>query len=188
MRNGSFRQNPALFILSLVFGLIGGLFFTGGLIGILVLTNSLTVTDPRLINPMLMLPAIFASMGALFLGVVVIIRIIAAKKRRKRQVLIANGRCVSAMVTDIVVDASVVVNGRPSRRVECCYTDAMTGKTYLYQSERLFSGVGTLRALMQADQTPFRAGTTVPVYIDRYDESRYYVDVESLMQNVVDYR
>ena len=139
MRNGSFRQNPALFILSLVFGLIGGLFFTGGLIGILVLTNGLTVTDPRSINPMLMLPAIFASMGALFLGVVVIIRVIAAKKRRKRQDLIANGRCVSAMVTDIVVDASVVVNGRPSRRVECCYTDAMTGKTYLYQSERLFS-------------------------------------------------
>lgn len=188
MRNGSFRQNPALFILSLVFGLIGGLFFTGGVIGVLFLTRGLTVTDPRAVDPMIMLPLMFASMGALFLGIVVILRIIAAKKRRKQQDLMANGRCVSATVTDIVTDTSVTVNGRPSRRIECCYTDDVTGKTYLYQSERLFSGVSALSTLMQADQTPFRVGPTVPVYIDRYDETRYYVDVASLLQNVVDYR
>lgn len=93
------------------------------------------------------------------------------KKRLLRERLLADGYREMADVVGVDRQMNVQVNGRYPYRVVCRIE--RDGALHEYRSEMLPSDPG------------LPAGSRVPVYLDRYDERKYYVDVESVMPTIV---
>ena len=89
------------------------------------------------------------------------------------------GKRVYAEVTGGVVNYAYTVNGRHPYKLECCYTEEITGIKYLYRSGNIW-----------IDPQLF-VGQQVAVWVNPADLSKYYVDVDSLQQadnSIRDYR
>lgn len=93
------------------------------------------------------------------------------KKRLLRERLLADGYREMADVVGVDRQMNVQVNGRYPYRVVCRIE--RDGALHEYRSEMLPSDPG------------LPTGSRVPVYLDRYDERKYYVDVESVMPTIV---
>ena len=93
------------------------------------------------------------------------------KKRLERERLIADGYREMADVIDVEQVRSVQINGRCTYRVVCHIE--RNGVLHEYRSDLL------------RNNPALPAGSRVPVYLDRYDEKRYYVDVESVIPTIV---
>lgn len=103
----------------------------------------------------------FAVLGAVFL-------LLVFRKSRKKKKLMESGRQVWAEVTGGNMNYNYSLNNRHPWRLECSYTDAGTGNTYLYRSGNIFV------------DPQLYVGRQIAVFVDPADFSRYYVDVESL--------
>ena len=89
------------------------------------------------------------------------------RKQRLKERLTREGYYEMADVVDVVQQLNVQVNGRCPYRVICRIL--RDGVLHEYRSEMLPYHPG------------LPAGAQVPVYLDRYDENQYYVDIESVM-------
>ena len=105
--------------------------------------------------------------GGIGLGFLLHVR----KKRLERERLIADGCREMADVVEVDRVLNVQINGRCPYRVVCHIE--RDGVLHEYRSDLL------------RDNPALPAGSRVPVYLDRYDEKRYYVDVESVARTVV---
>lgn len=117
--------------------------------------------------------------GAAFLSLGVGFLIVLLAKKSKRKKFMQTGRCVYAEVTGGELYTLYNVNGRCPYRLECCYTDEMTGIKYLYRSGNIWI------------DPHYFIGRQVAVWVNPADLSKYYVDVDSLQQedsNIIDYR
>ncbi len=117
--------------------------------------------------------------GTVFLSIGVGFLIVRLVKRSKKNKLMQMGRCVYAEVTGWEVNTLYNVNGRHPYRLECCYTDVITGMRYLYRSGNIWI------------DPRYLVGRQVAVWINPADLSKYYVDVDSMQQaddNIRDYR
>ncbi len=92
------------------------------------------------------------------------------KKQRLKERLMREGYYEMADVVDVVRQHNVQVNGRCPYRVICRIL--RDGVLHEYRSEMLPYHPG------------LAAGAQVPVYLDRYDERKYYVDVERVMPQI----
>ena len=118
------------------------------------------------------LTAIFFGMGALFLVMGLLFLGYDLRRRRRMRRVFEEGYSVEAKILGPVEQRNVTVNGRHPWVLECAWTDP-TGVVHVYHSRYLSMNV---IQLLKAD--------TVPVYIDRYDESIGFVDVDAVLPEI----
>lgn len=107
---------------------------------------------------------VFGSIGLCFWGH-------ARKKERMREELLASGYPQLAEVTEVERVLNVRINSRHPYRVICRIR--REGVLHEYRSDMLSHNPGLL------------PGDPITVYIDRQNDSRYYVDVESASPPIV---
>ena len=93
------------------------------------------------------------------------------RKKEKRERLVANGYYETAVVVGIEQNFYISVNHQHPYHVVCHIN--RNGELHEYRSEGLSRHPG------------IAPGDMVPVYIDRQDEKNYYVDVESIMPEII---
>lgn len=93
------------------------------------------------------------------------------KRRLLRERLLADGYREMADVIGTELQANVRVNGRYPYRLVCRIE--RDGVLHEYRSDLLPVNPG------------LPPGSRVPVYLDRYDPHKYYVDVDSVMPTIV---
>ena len=143
--------------------LIGRIFAAVACIELAVLIVLLIVLqDPMVLSVsagvLALQASIFGVLGFLFLGYV-------KKRETLRDTLIASGYYEMGFVVDTKRVLSVRINGRHPYRVICRVV--CDGVEHEYRSD------------MYRDDPGLRPGDLIPVYLDRQDEKRCYVDVES---------
>lgn len=121
----------------LIYRLCGGILCFAGAIaaafGILAYTSDAALRGQK----RLLLVAAGGAAAVLF-GIAVIALSFRSTSRIDR--LIKRGETVYADITGIVPEPGMRVNGDPVYRVECQYTDPLTGNTYTFRSRTFYLG------------------------------------------------
>jgi len=162
LRNPNAEWN-ALRVCEIVLGAIGCVFSLTGAI-IWYCMDDITAS-PGSRGDVRILPWVFLATGLTFLIVSVVLMYSSARRRRRRLELIESGMCINALVTEVLPDLSVRVNGRHPHYIMCKADDAYIGKNLT------FKGPNSLRDLSGM------TGQYVKVYIDRREPENYYVDM-----------
>lgn len=133
-------------------------------------SNPNVIKTSEYVVEMIVIPMglVFAVPGAVLIG-------ISAKKKKRIKNLIANGIRADAVITDIQTDRTTTVNGRHPIYLTCQITNEVTGITTTYKSESTF------------DSLEQYIGHTVTVYANPADTSDAYVDLDSLVNDRLDY-
>lgn len=117
---------------------------------------------------MLYFPVILLSiMGVLFGAGGIIPMAISIKKKKKKENLMRNGRTVYAIVNDVSENPSYSVNGRHPYKIKCTYTDESGFRKYEFVSGNIWD---------DNPELDFPVGSSIRVYVDVNDYSKYYVD------------
>lgn len=117
-------------------------------------------------------------MGVIFFCVGFIPTVVWIKKSRLRKKLIAEGRFIYAKVESIVHDTSLRVNGSSPYVVYCTYQDEYRGVMYRFKSGNIWKN----------PEYFLQPGSDIRIYVNGEDYSKYYVDVESMLENkIIDY-
>lgn len=164
MKKAKIRLN-ALWLLGIIYTILGGAFVLMGLVTALVTGDS----DARLVG------GIFAGIGSIFLVLGIMFLAIEIRKLRRANQLLEAGRFLWAEVIDCMPNYNVRINGRHPYTVVVRYVDGR-GTVHLFKS-------GSLR--MYVDPSAF--GKQVKVYYEDESYKHYYVDVDSILQNVVEH-
>jgi len=113
-------------------------------------------------------PIILVFMGLIFGGIgggMFFANVAAGGKRKK---LMENGDRVIGTITNVITVTNVRINGRHPFKAEVEVIDPYTSEKYLYSSKQIM------------DDIYYMVGSTVDVYVDRDDKSKYYVDLDSV--------
>ena len=162
--------NTALFIVGLVFTLIGVPMLAAGMIVWQFLRDQLPADDH------LALSIVFCVLGAVFFLVGLGLLIGYMTKRNRMQKLMREGACYEAEVVNAYY-SSMNVNYRPGVILECRYVDSQ-GASHLVKSGALWR-VGLMRR-----PEDYHAR----VWVDRYDSKKYFVEVlDAAAAGAVDY-
>ncbi|MBP1561325.1 MAG: DUF3592 domain-containing protein [Oscillospiraceae bacterium] len=111
------------------------------------------------------LPLIFTGMGGVFAVLGFAFLAVQIKKSALRKRLISDGEQLCGVITSIVMDTNIRINGRHPYRAECEVTDPFSGAKYLFRSDIIMKDISGME------------GMSVTVYADRNDRSKYYVDI-----------
>lgn len=150
--------------------IIGGIFTAVAaveLVVLLVLLAALPFGSMEMLIPcgiLLLQIFIFGTIGLVFLSRV-------RKQQLLKEELLTQGFYETASVVDTERVMNVRVNGRHPYRVICRIK--RDGVLHEYRSHQLYDDPGLL------------PGDPVNVYLDRRDDSRYYVDVESASPAII---
>ncbi len=111
---------------------------------------------------------VFIAMGGFFalLGLLLVIIPRAVDSEKKK--LMETGEQAEGVITDVVRNMSVRINGRHPFKAECRVTDPITGEVYLYSSKNVTYNIDHL------------IGRAVTVYYDPNNRKKYYVDLDSV--------
>lgn len=158
----------AIFIVGLVFTIIGAIFLVLGIILGIGLRRELGFESVAFLFS-------FGGMGLLFftLGLVFIITL--GNKKRTSQRLLDNGNYVVAEIFDISQNYNVSVNGRHPFVVSCKY-EAMDGAVHIFKSRYLYF-----------NPEPLLKNNVVRVYVDNDNFKKYYVDIDEVLPTVVEH-
>ncbi len=119
--------------------------------------------------------AIFAGMGVIF-GLIGIIPLVMIKRRSAaKKKIISSGSFLWGTVEHIDYNTSYSVNGQHPYVVYCTYKDEYKDIVYRFKSENIWTN----------PEYALSQGSTVRIYVDKEDYSKYYVDVESVLQGKV---
>ena len=147
----------AMFLVGLIFTMIGSIF---SLVGVILFS----VAKFTLIHVIL---------GAVFLGAgLALLRIDAKKKKAVRRVE-EEGNYVLAKIVGVRQNRNVRVNGVNPYVIECDFTDPETGIVHRFRSHDYYE-----------DPSPYLTSDEVRVYIDPQDLNTYSVDSDSLIRMV----
>ncbi len=111
---------------------------------------------------------IFTPLGLVFAIIGYSFLIVNFKKRKQKRRLLETGQVIYARIIDIYRNSSVQVNGRSAFVIECVFEDEYSGESRVFKSENMFVN-------------PYKAqvGYDIPVYLDRENPRKYYVDVRN---------
>ena len=112
---------------------------------------------------------VFTAVGTLFLALGLCFLWIDLRRRHRLRQAFNGGNQVDARIVSVRTIPNVRVNGRNPFVMVCVYTDAY-GTEHRVQSRYLYSA-----------PREDLVGRTVPVYVDRMDESIGYVDVDDVL-------
>ncbi|MBQ8162615.1 MAG: hypothetical protein IJ083_17955 [Clostridia bacterium] len=124
-------------------------------------------------DPLIFL-CVFGGMGAIFLilGLGFLCSDLSRRAGQKR--VLEEGYFVDATFVGVQVNLNINVNGRHPYNVECHWKDPSTGIMHVFFSGPLYF-----------DPTDALTGTTIPVYLDRMGGKAYYVDIYSVLPEVM---
>lgn len=120
------------------------------------------------------LPFVFLLTGGISLavGLGIILKWFQSATTKKR--LLRDGNYVNAIITGAPVDYSVMVNGWPTYRIECQYTDPTTGIVHIFRSENL-----------TVDPSEIIQEREVKVYVEKGGGFKhYYVDIDPILPKI----
>ena len=127
---------------------------------------------------MLLLEMVFLLIGILFMGIALVFIAVSRNKARRRKKILSSGKRLSAIVEQIAVNTSYVMNGRNPYQIYCYYRDEYKDVIYRFKSEDLWINPNVV----------LQPGDTIDVYVDGEDYSRYHVDAESILdKRIKDY-
>ncbi len=130
--------------------------------------------DPE--DPVVFL-AVFGGMGAIFLLIGSTFLLADAKQRNDKRRVYEEGYYVMAKIAGVQPYVNGKTGGTIYRMVECHYADPDTGVTHIYFSRYL-----------SFDPTDLFTAREVPVYIDRNNEKRFFVDIDAVLPPVAMHR
>lgn len=122
--------------------------------------------------------SILILLGVIFGTTGIIPLIIFSRKKKRRSQLLSQGQVLYATVESVSVNTLVSVNGRCPYVIYCTWRDEYKDVIYRFKSEYLW-----------VDPSPvFPVGTTIEVYVDRNDYSRYYVNAnQTISEKIIDF-
>lgn len=125
-----------------------------------------------------LLMLLFPGLGLIFaiIGLVGLIKIFVGKSKSKR--LKEKGQAVYATITSVELNTSYTVNGSNPYYILCEWNNPTDGKKYIFKSENIWFDPQTIMSE--------RNITQLPVYIDSAKLNNYYVDIDTIKNNVVD--
>lgn len=121
-------------------------------------------TDSKIIT------IVFAAIGGLFFALGMTFLAVAIIKGRKRKLLKQNGEALTGTIINVSMNTNVRINNRHPYKAECKVINPFDGEEYLYSSENITSDISHL------------IGMAVTVYVDKNNKSKYYVDMDELME------
>lgn len=151
-----------------IFALVGFPFLSIGL-------NFATHMDELKVNGsdnIWLLPVLFIFLGGICTALGIWLLWLNYQLVKQRRELIEHGRSVMAEIVGIVEDYQIMVNNRPTYRVECAYEDPYTRESHVFYSENI--------TFTQAGCIP---RGSIRVYIDRNGNfGKYFVDLDSVLK------
>ncbi len=156
-------------ILGLVFAPMGLMF---ALIALLVDRSGQLTGEERLAFLLC-----FYIMGGAFLLTGGILLALELRRRAMQRSAYEGGYHVMATIAGLQQNQHVNMGTSHPTVVECHWTDPATGVTHVYFSRYLYIHVSDLLT-----------GAEVPVYMDRMDPSRYYVDIDAVLPEIAVHR
>ncbi len=122
--------------------------------------------------------AMFAGMGVIF-GLIGMIPLIVMKRKNSiKKKIVAAGNFLWGKVEHIDYNTSYSVNGQHPYVVYCTYKDEHKDIVYRFKSENIWTNL----------EYVLPPGSAVRIYVDKENYSRYYVDIESVLQGkIIDY-
>ena len=156
----------ALLIVGSVFTIVGASFLAIGLIIYYALKEE---------EGAILFLLIFGGIGLLFFVLGVIFLIVELKKKLRNDKLLGAGNYVMAEVLEVTLNYNVAVNRRHPYIVRCRYQD-MYGNVHIFKSRDLYF-----------DPTDLFKDQMVKVYVDGDNYKRYYVDIDEVLPNVIEY-
>ena len=116
-----------------------------------------------------LLPILFIFLGGISTALGIWLNYQIVKQRRE---IIEHGKSVMAEIIDIVEDYQIMVNHRPTYRVECVYEDPYTGESHTFYSENI--------TFAQAGCIP---RGSIRVFVNRNGNyGEYFVDLDSVLK------
>lgn len=152
----------AVFILGIVYTLLGGIFVVVGAI----LTAILYEQETRMVG------IIFASIGSIFLILGIVFLVIRNRKKKIAQRLIDGGKYLWAEIVELVPDYNVRVNNRHPYIAHARYVDG-NGTVHIFKSYHLYGYVEESVLYQQ-----------VKVYIEDNSFKKYYMDIDEILPKV----
>lgn len=152
----------AVFILGIVYTLLGGIFVVVGAI----LTAILYEQETRMVG------IIFASIGSIFLILGIVFLVIRNRKKKIAQRLIDGGKYLWAEIVELVPDYNVRINNRHPYIARARYVDG-NGTVHIFKSYHLYGYVEESVLYQQ-----------VKVYIEDNSFKKYYMDIDEILPKV----
>lgn len=87
-----------------------------------------------------------------------------------------SGRRIDAKIDDVSLNTNYSVNGRHPYIIDCSYFNEIEDKVYSFTSQNIWTNI---QPIIDAKNI-----TTIPVYIDENDSSKYFVDI-SVFDNYI---
>ena len=156
----------ALLIVGSIFTILGAVFLATGVIIYYALEEE---------EGAILFLLIFGGIGLLFFVLGVIFLIVELKKKLRNDKLLGAGNYVMAEVLEVTLNYNVAVNRRHPYIVRCRYQD-MYGNVHIFKSRDLYF-----------DPTDLFKDQMVKVYVDGDNYKRYYVDIDEVLPNVIEY-
>ena len=157
-----------------VFGILGFVFAPMGLL--FLMTGFLVGRDGyihwRGNGDPVIFTAAFCSIGGLFLLLGLGFLAVDVRRRYLLRRAYDGGNCVEAQILGVVTQRNVNMPYGPPRMVEAAWTDP-NGVVHVYHSR-----------YVNVDVTKLLKSTTVPVYIDRYNENIGFVDIDAVLPEI----
>lgn len=168
MMDGMKKVRPgqsALFLLGIIYPIVGGVFLMVGL------AFWLAGTDEELT----LLGMIFTGIGGLFLLLGVIFLSVELSRLRRNNRLLSAGRYVWGQIVQVVPNYNVRIRGRHPQIAMVRYRDSR-GVDHIFKSESL-----------KIYPDPAIVGKQVKVFISDDTCRRYYVDMDGVLPHGVEY-
>lgn len=115
---------------------------------------------------------IFTGIGIVFVIIGFFAGVLPSIKEGKRKKLMETGEQATGIIINVVADMSIEINGHHPYKAECEVVDPITGERYLYSSQNVMNNISYL------------IGQSVAVYYDPNDRSKYFVDLDSVHDDV----
>ena len=118
-------------------------------------------------------------LGIIFFLIGIIILVIKGNKKKLKTRLVENGRKVYADIDEVTINWGYSVNRKHPYNIICKWQES-SGNIYLFKSENVWFEPDSIIEARNIKQ--------LPVYIDEDDFKKYYVEIDSIVENVEDLR
>ena len=147
---------------------------------IAVYVDPLNPSDVMAVKGENLVGIIFLIIGIVYIPIGAPFLIYPFVKEHNIRKLLENGRCVYGVITEIVCNGSITMNGRHPYFVICNYFDPASGKTYKFKSQNSYKSLNDY----------FNVGDSIAIYINPDNYKKYFVDIRTATENdsrIVDY-
>ena len=120
----------------------------------------------------IMFLSIFGGIGLIFVILGLIFLICSINKRNSIKRLLDNNEHVTARIIDVIQNHNLRINGMHPFHLVCQYDDVYGGRPHVFQSDYIMYHPGDVKDF------------TVKVYVDKSNWNKYYVDIDSMTNNM----